>query len=429
MAEAVANTYAKLEEAGKDIAMPSTKMPDDKLIGRYLDGLTNQAETLNPKFGSCMAVAKPFIVLPVQLAMCVAPFYFWFLRWCVAIYEILPKNLLQALFGVALCFFGGTYVASIAAIEAFRQMGWEKVYAEVTVVAGNLKSIAEANKADDAKDEDGDGVADVMQVPSGELAQRKVFMGLKAIKEPARMQAAVGSLWASYIAVLATLKLEFARTTAFALGIVELVKFPITRYLAPLVVTALLKAPDAVKLDAEAAKSWALTIVESTLTLVAVAFAWYMQMIISAFYSGLRGGRMFADAVLQMAMDHDVLKYVPFTPQPFNPDESYLDEILGYSVAVCEASRPGPNATPILPAMYQKPVPTRARRATRPSALVLTRVAPLSTGRVPPQFFGFSFQFFSGFQLPFPMNIIFLPLSLIEWFLRIQISMTADGVH
>jgi hypothetical protein len=43
--------------------------------------------------------------------------------------------------------------------------------------------------------------------------------------------------------------------------------------------------------------------------------------------------------------------------------------------------------------------------------------------------FGFGFQFFSGFTLPFPFNIIFLPLTLIEWFLRIQISMTNVGVH
>ena len=41
---------------------------------------------------------------------------------------------------------------------------------------------------------------------------------------------------------------------------------------------------------------------------------------------------------------------------------------------------------------------------------------------------GFLFQFFSGFTLPFPLNIIFLPLTLVEWFLRIQISMSAAGV-
>ena len=42
---------------------------------------------------------------------------------------------------------------------------------------------------------------------------------------------------------------------------------------------------------------------------------------------------------------------------------------------------------------------------------------------------GFLFQLVSGFGLPFPLNIIFLPLTLIEWFLRIQITMTAEVAH
>ena len=37
---------------------------------------------------------------------------------------------------------------------------------------------------------------------------------------------------------------------------------------------------------------------------------------------------------------------------------------------------------------------------------------------------GFGFQFFNGFTLPFPLNLIFLPLTILEWFLRIQISMS-----
>ena len=45
------------------------------------------------------------------------------------------------------------------------------------------------------------------------------------------------------------------------------------------------------------------------------------------------------------------------------------------------------------------------------------------------QALGFFFQFFAGFQLPFPLNVIFLPLTIIEWFLRIQISFTDAGVH
>ena len=66
------------------------------------------------------------------------------------------------------------------------------------------------------------------------------------------------------------------------------------------------------------------------------------------------------------------IEQVPFIAQPFDPDESFLDEAVGYSLAA----------------------------------------------------FGFFFQITNGFALPLPFNLIFLPLTIIEWFLRIQISMT-----
>ena len=35
---------------------------------------------------------------------------------------------------------------------------------------------------------------------------------------------------------------------------------------------------------------------------------------------------------------------------------------------------------------------------------------------------GFAFQLFNGFALPFPLNIVFLPLTIVEFFLKLQIS-------
>jgi len=213
-----------------------------------------------------------------------------------------------------------------------------------------------------------------MQITPQELGQRKVFLAMRSIDDPKRLQNAIGALWASYIAVLATLRLEFARTTAFALGIVETVKYPLLRVLSTPTLMMLNAAPPSMRLSADAAKTWTSTIIESSLVFIAVIFAWYLQMIISAFYSALRGGKMFADGTITLLFENGYMKYVPFIAQPFNPDESFVDETVGYSIAAC----------------------------------------------------GFLFQFFSGFALPFPLNIIFLPLSIIEWFLRIQISMTAN---
>ena len=90
---------------------------------------------------------------------------------------------------------------------------------------------------------------------------------------------------------------------------------------------------------------------------------------------GTSVGKIFADAAFQMLIDHDLIKYVPGVALPFDADASYLDEILGYGIAAV----------------------------------------------------GFGFQFFSGFALPFPLNVILLPLTIVEWFLRVQISM--GGVH
>ena len=38
---------------------------------------------------------------------------------------------------------------------------------------------------------------------------------------------------------------------------------------------------------------------------------------------------------------------------------------------------------------------------------------------------GFTTQIMEGFSLVFPFNIILLPLSIVEWILRIQISWTS----
>jgi len=356
----------------KELPPPSVSVPDSKKIDIFLDAAAVKAGEINPTLANVISVGKPFIVIPIQLVMCVAPLYFWLMSVAYRIYTMLPTNVITALFGIALCFFGGTYVASIAAIEAFRQLGWKKLYEEILAVWEEVNAVRAANAKDDLEDKDRDGKADVWQLTPAELAQRKTFVIMRSITKPERLQTAVGSLWTAYIAVLATLRLEFARTTAFAIGIVEMVKYPAVRYLSPLILAILSK-----EMPADGAKAWSVTIVESSLTLLAVIFAWYLQMIISAFYSGLRGGRLFADAICEILIEKGWMEKLPFVSVPFKAEESYIDEAIGYSLAAC----------------------------------------------------GFLFQFWSGFSLPFPLNIIFLPLSIIEWFLRIQITMTADVAH
>ena len=54
------------------------------------------------------------------------------------------------------------------------------------------------------------GIADVDEISPGELLKRKASVALVTISEPQRLQAAVGALWAAYLAAMATLKMQCA---------------------------------------------------------------------------------------------------------------------------------------------------------------------------------------------------------------------------
>merc|ERR1712216_999426 len=101
---------------------------------------------------------------------------------------------------------------------------------------------------------------------------------------------------------------------------------------------------------------------------------WYMQMVISAWNSALRGGRLFADGLFALLVEHGLIDKCPdwlVGPKPFDLDQTYLDEVV---------------------------------------------MAIVAAG-------GLIFQLTSGFNPGLIVQIVLWPLTLIEWFLRIQISM------
>lgn len=337
---------------------------EENRMENYIDAVAATADQYAPKCASCLRQFKPLVSAFVKVILFLIPIY---KKIYVAVYDVLkllPHNILLMVFGVALCFFGGVYQASIAAIEAFRTMGGNNCLDDLRYVYDQSVVILEASKKDDLVDADGDGTLDVDQMTPTEFAEHKLRLAMIAVDEPNRLETSVGSLWSAWLAVLATLRLQFARTTALALGVAEMIKFPILRYTAPPLTWAL--GPDL--------KHWVNTIVDSSVKLVCILVAWYIQAFISAFYSGLRGGKMFAQGAFEVMKEKGILQKFPdfLVPdkQPFNPDTTYVDEIIAYPVAAL----------------------------------------------------GFYVQVVYGFSIPFPMNLIFLPLTLVEYALEIAIA-------
>eukprot|EP00928_Gymnodinium_smaydae_P044389 TRINITY_DN29615_c0_g1_i1.p2 TRINITY_DN29615_c0_g1~~TRINITY_DN29615_c0_g1_i1.p2 ORF type:complete len:388 (-),score=102.35 TRINITY_DN29615_c0_g1_i1:229-1347(-) len=345
---------------GAPAKTPARTLSKEDRMGDYIDAMADKAGSFSPKCAAFLHTFKPFVTCFMKFLSCVVPLYVKLYNLVYKVLSYLPHNVLMMLFGICLCFFGGVYIASIAAIEAFRNMGGQQLYTDIAYIRDEVVKVMAAREDDAKVDNDKDGIADRDQMTGSELAEHDIKLAMVAVKDPDKLQSAVGSLWSAYIAVLATLRLQFARTIAIALGVCELIKFPVVRVFAP--VLTYLMGPDL--------KHWVNTTIDVSIKFFAMMFAWYLQAYISAFYSGLRGASLFATGLFNILAAHGLLEKLPFVKKPFNPDESYLDEIIGFPLAAV----------------------------------------------------GMYWQFKSQFGLPFWAHIPLFPLDIVEYWLEFQIT-------
>mmetsp|Transcript_86384 Transcript_86384/g.239551 ORF Transcript_86384/g.239551 Transcript_86384/m.239551 type:complete len:377 (-) Transcript_86384:103-1233(-) len=293
---------------------------------------------------------KPLIV--------VIMFYIWIGKKLYKVYKMLPMNWVYMIIGVMLCFFGGIYFASIAAFEAFRSFGGQALMEELQIIWEEACRANEASEEDDKVDANNDGIADVKQMSANELISHKAKVAMAAVHDPTRLMKAVQFLFSAWLSVIATLKFMFAKTVALSLSICEMLELPITRLFGPLL--AMVMGKDL--------QHWIPAIIGTTIRIIAVAVASFIQSVISAYYSGLRGGKLFAESLISSLGEAGFMDKCPdwIAKKPFDANESYLDEVIGLPLAAA----------------------------------------------------GIIFQLMNGMTCPFPWSIPLFPLQVIEWILR-----------
>ena len=232
-AEAKQAAMRLVEDIKADLPPPISfdKLPESKRMASFIDKLATEAEARGG--GGVAECMKPCLLSIIGFFLAIQPWFAFVGKYGHRLWEMLPTNVALMMFGAAMCYFGGSYTASIAAIEAFRTMGYERAKTDIDKVVEQLREVEAANAADNLVDDDGDGIADVDQTPPNELMRRKMVLVMTTIDEPGRINAAIASVWAALLAVLATLRLEFAASTAIALGIVDMIKFPMLRLSTP----------------------------------------------------------------------------------------------------------------------------------------------------------------------------------------------------
>lgn len=226
-----------------------------------------------------------------------------------------PTDLLPALVGLAMVFFGGSFPVLIATVVAFQETGtWAAFERAWLELFGELKAVAEQSKADDARDDDGDGTPDVQQIAPREVVQRKLLLVARTV-DPAALNHSLTTMSAGTLAVVASLKLTFARTLSLGSSLGNTLLKPASRRLTPVLKAAV---------DPEFHK-WIQPAIAYGCKAVAVSLAFWLQRIISAVHSAINGGQMFTTALCRYLNKNGVIS--------FDPDNSNLDEMAGYIIA------------------------------------------------------------------------------------------------
>lgn len=284
-------------------------------------------------------------------------------------YSTAPIKLIHAIFGACLAFFGGSFPASLAAVEAFRNMGLFKLREEADAIVAVWREAGAANAADNALDADADGVPDVQQMAPSELLAHKVSMVFAAVKQPVRAQRAVGTLLSAWLAVLATIKFEFAASIAIGVGLANYVARPFVVLLAPQIAQAL----------GSHHHQWIPVVIETVLHAIGITIALTLQTVVTAMYAAVAGGLLCSRSLFELALiavaseANDACRpgglFARVAGGINTLDDTLFDEAVGFAIA----------------------------------------------------FAGFLFQLLNGFELPFPENLLLLPLLVIEWLIQWQL--------
>lgn len=318
-------------------------------MDRYIDEVASNVDATHPHLALAMRKLAPFVLLPFRILL---PLVRLAADMLGEAWRLIPISLVQLCFGLVLTFFGGSYITSLAALEAARRLGGQSALEDVRAILRQAASERSGRAQDDAADrtrrrgpegelavisavdlEEGDvrkrqagGVGQRDATPTAAADVSPLAEAMRRVSDPDRLDSAMVNLVASLAAVLATLSFNLAQLAALGLGVAELLLFPATRLLTPLV--AALLAPPRLK-------HWIRTVINAMITWLCIAAAWFAQPYLAPAYSALRGGRLAADALFALLpASCGCMGHLPNAIGDDDAvDDSFIDEWLAYAFA------------------------------------------------------------------------------------------------
>lgn len=199
-----------------------------------------------------------------------------------------PWELSSVGIGTFMAFFGSRYLLLLSAIEAARQTGFETFTTHIAIIYDSFEKVYIHNLKDNAKDEDNNGVLDVDELSKKDLFTRKFKLFLK-VTEPESLMAAFSGLWIAILAVVATLRLQFAQTICLGVSIGEAIEGPIQKFALPTIQAGVHKEYH----------KWIPVGIKQGTRFIGCSIAFLVTRIIGGFYAAIRGAQMFATGLIR----------------------------------------------------------------------------------------------------------------------------------
>ncbi|CAJ1339500.1 unnamed protein product [Effrenium voratum] len=224
---------------------------------------------------------------------------------------MLPDKIFWAILSFLVCFFGGIFPVTIAAAEAWNLCGGIECWEQTKVLLNEFMKVADASK-EEAKEEDKD--KDQKEtLSSNDIIQKKMAVALR-VMEPEKVSTSLSTIYVAWIGVIGVLRLQFARTVTLGEVIGSKVYKPISKI-----------EPAIESVIPEDYQKWVPVVTRWTCKAIAISLAWWIQRIISAVHSAIRGGMIFAEYLVDFLHEKGYLEV--------EHKDTYIDEAIGWSIA------------------------------------------------------------------------------------------------
>lgn len=267
-----------------------------------------------------------------------------------------PEDLFPAIYGLFLVFFGGVYMTIVASAEAAYQFGWDRIKVSLIALHGEWHKASDAFQRDNKIDKDRDGVADVEEMSAKDLAARRLMVLTRAM-DPEKVSAALEGLTIAVVAILATLRVKFAKAITLGTAIGQVLEQILSPFTTPSLQYAL---PD----DYD---KWVPVISRYGFRYLGISMSWILMRVITAVFAALKGSELSLLGII-----------------------GYLENF-GY---------------------VERGTFKKGNPAVVGAWALLAMV-------------GAYLQISSGFTLPFPINLLFFPLTVLEQFIIFAVGTSA----